>query len=360
MSKMNGYDERSGRSNGWLGRMARGLHLVCVVWLVCPAVAAGADPAGQRRVLLISCDGLRPDAIDLAEAPVMQGLISTGSYQSTCLNEMPPVTLPNHTSMVTGQSVLRHGVFANTTLPGRVGSTTIFDVASAAGLGVGFFVGKGKLAYLCEEETALAWQVGGDTDPLADEVVAAVGSEDLHLIFVHFGGPDGAGHQWEWMSDAYLAEVSRMDAAIGRILAALEGAGILDETVVIITADHGGHWNTHFLDIAEDRFIPFIVNGPGVAAGRRLCEQVRVMDVAATALSVLGLPTVSAEDGKVVREAWASFDQAECTAPEVHFTIVCGTLPPFFGVPLAAMMLGWGRRRVGWRLSKARGGCVCG
>jgi hypothetical protein len=312
-------------------------------------VLVGASPARgqpdpeQRQALLISCDGLRPDAIEIADAPVMRQLIATGSYQATCLNEMPAVTLPNHTSMLTGQAVRRHGVYANSTIPGRVAATTIFDVARDAGLGVGFFAGKGKLAYLCEEDGVDVWRLTGDVDTLAAEVVAAVQTIDLHLIFVHFGEPDGAGHRHGWMSGAYLDQVSRVDAAIGRILDALETGDLFDETVVILTADHGGHCNTHFLDIGEDRFIPFIMNGPGIAAGRNLCRQVRVMDAAATALHVLGLPTESARDGQPVTEAWGDYIQPECTAPDVAFTVLCGTLPPLFAVPLA-VLLPWPRR----------------
>jgi hypothetical protein len=246
--------------------------------------------------------------------------------------------------MLTGQAVRRHGVYANSTIPGRVAATTIFDVAQAAGLGVGFFAGKGKLAYLCEKDAVDVWRLTGDVDTLAAEVVAAVQAIELHLIFVHFGEPDGAGHRHGWMSGAYLDQVSRVDAAIGRILEALEAGDLLDETVVILTADHGGHCNTHFLDIADDRFIPFMVNGPGIAAGRSLCRQVRVMDAAATALHVLGLPTESARDGQPVTEAWGDYIQPECTAPDVGFTVICGTLPPLLVVPLA-VVLPWSRRR---------------
>ncbi len=319
-----------------------------------PFIAAmallGASPARgqpgleQRRVLLISCDGLRPDAIEIADAPVMQRLIATGSYQATGLNEMPSVTLPNHISMVTGQAVRQHGVYANSTIPGRVAAPTIFDLAGDAGFGVGFFINKGKLAYLCEEDAVDVWRLTGDVDTLAAEVVAAVGAVELDLIFVHFGEPDGAGHRHGWMSEAYLAQVSRVDSAIGRMIEALETEGLLDETVIILTADHGGHCNTHFLDIADDRFIPFIMNGPGIAAGRDLCRQVRVMDAAATVLHVLGLPTESASDGRPVSEAWVEYLQPECTAPDVTFTIICGTLPPLLVVPLA-VVLPWSRRR---------------
>src|SRR5262245_40042566 len=77
------------------------------------AQRAAAQTSPSSRVLLISCDGLRPDAIDKAGLSNIQSLIAAGSYQPRGRNQNPPVTLPNHTSMVTGLSVDSHGVRGN-------------------------------------------------------------------------------------------------------------------------------------------------------------------------------------------------------------------------------------------------------
>ena len=314
------------------------------MFLVSSGPAHAVQDTAPRRVLLVSCDGLRPDAIPLATTPVMQRLIDTGSYQSKALAELPPVTLPNHTSMVTGLSIPHHGVLFNVAMPGRVSSKTIFDVAKAAGLSVGFFANKGKLAFLCEEGSVDAWRIVSDVDQLAAEVVKAVDSMDLRLIFVHFGEPDGAGHREGWMSEPYLTQVGRDDAALGRILDALEAKGVLSETLVIVMADHGGHDKTHFLNIPEDRFIPFILNGPGIAAGRTLCEQVRTMDAAATALDFLGLPTDIAADGKVVTEASTDFVQPPCGEPMPILEQPCGPVPILLVAPMMVGIILRGRR----------------
>ncbi|MFQ5502580.1 MAG: alkaline phosphatase family protein [Phycisphaerae bacterium] len=274
-----------------------------------PNSTSAQTPASSNRVLLVSCDGLRPDAIPLANTPVLKRLIDTGSYQSRALAELPPVTLPNHASIVTGLSVAQHGILFNTFAPGRIDATTIFDVAESAGLGVGFFANKGKLAFLCEESAVDVWRITGDVDTLANEVVAAIETHDLQLIFVHFGEPDGAGHQHGWMSEAYLEQVARVDAALGRILDALEAGNFLDQTLVIVTSDHGGHDHTHWLNIAEDRFVPYILNGPAIAPGRTLCDQIHAMDAAATALKWLDLPLESARDGTPIDEAAVAFTQ---------------------------------------------------
>lgn len=321
------------------------MRLVLIL-VVTAAVDLGrtAEVVAARRVLLVSCDGLRPDAIPLATTPVMQRLIDTGSHQFMALAELPPVTLPNHTSMVTGLSIQHHGVLFNSAMPGRVSSRTIFDVAKSANLSVGFFANKGKLSFLCEEGSVDAWRIVGDVDDLATEVVNAVAAMDLRLMFVHFGEPDGAGHREGWMSEPYLTQVGRVDAALGRILDALEAKGVLSETLVIVMSDHGGHGKTHFLNIPEDRFIPFILNGPGIAAGRSLCEQLRTMDAAATALGFLGLPIDTAADGRVVSEAAVDFVQPQCTEPMPMLGFPCGPLPILLIAPMMVAVILRGRR----------------
>ena len=303
-------------------------------------MAAGQAAQAQPRVILISCDGLRPDAIAQADAPVLQGLIAGGMYEATALDEIPPVTLPNHASMVTGLSVAHHGVLVNTDLPGRIASTTIFDVAKAAGLRVGFFAGKTKLGYLCPEGSVDAWRMEGDLDVLMDAVVACIESDDLQLVFVHLGPPDAAGHNYGWMSPEYLAAVATTDAAIGRITDALDRTGRAASTTVLVAADHGGHANTHGSDIPEDRDIPFILHGPGIPAGRGVTEQVHIMDLAATTLHLLGLSTDSASDGRVITETDASGD-ASSPIPPVSFTGLCAPLPFFM---VAAPLLLWRSR----------------
>lgn len=290
------------------------------------------------RVMIVSFDGLRPDAISKAQLPTVTSLIEEGSSQLTAMAEVPCITLPNHSSMVTGLSIAHHGVLLNTDLPGRIKSRTLFDEARDAHVPSGFFATKSKLKFLCGEQDAEMIQVASSVEAIADRVIEAIQQRDLQFIFLHFGEPDGAGHAHGWMSDKYLAAALRSDAALGRILAAMEEKGIRDETVIIVSADHGGHGKSHGLDIAEDRLIPFIIQGPGIAAGRKLCRQIRTMDTAATALHLLGLPTATAKDGRVVDEAMNENPMPECDEPSPVFSMPCGPFPPFF---LGPMVIGF-------------------
>ncbi len=319
--------------------------------------AAETQVTASRRVVLISCDGLRPDALGAEWSPTIWQLITGGSFHNAALCELPPATLPNHTSMLTGLSVGRHGVMINYEYPGRIEQTTIFDVAKAHGLRAGCFLGKSRLRWLCNEGSVEQWGLQPDTAAIGEMVRQAIAADDLHLIFVHFAGTDGVGHASGWMSPEYMAEVTRIDEAIRGIRDAVAAAGVLEETVFILTADHGGHEKVHYLDIPDDRHIPIVLNGPGVAVGRRLCQPARIMDVPATVLHLLHLPTDSVVDGLPLLEAMADVEPAPCSQEAYFFTGVCGVLP-FLVVLPAALSARLGLRRTMIAAGKRHGGAL--
>ncbi|HEV7556809.1 MAG TPA: alkaline phosphatase family protein, partial [Kofleriaceae bacterium] len=113
------------------------------------------------------------------------------------------------------------------------------------------------------------------------------------LLFVHFSDPDEYGHSHGWLSPEYLHAVHASDDCLSTVLAAIDASGVGDTTLVIVTADHGGHGTHHSGGhVAVDRQIPWIVRGPGVARGVVLDGTVETVDTAATALAALGLPAL--------------------------------------------------------------------
>jgi choline-sulfatase len=95
--------------------------------------------------------------------------------------------------------------------------------------------------------------------------------------------------------EAYLAVIEELDELVGRLLAALEGEGILDDTLVIYASDHGELMRAHAAwtkcSMYEDSIrVPLVMAGPGVPAGMvdRAC--VSHMDVFPTIAEAVGLP----------------------------------------------------------------------
>src|SRR5687767_2616750 len=88
------------------------------------------------NALLVSIDGLRPDAISKFQAPTLMRLMKEGSYTLSARTILPSKTLPSHTSMLTGEPPDRHGVLWNTAVedePGTLEIPTVFSVARQRG-----------------------------------------------------------------------------------------------------------------------------------------------------------------------------------------------------------------------------------
>src|SRR5262249_26605670 len=108
----------------------------------------------------------------------------------------------------------------------------------------------------------------------------------------------------------YDGEIAFADAAVGSVLDALAGRGLLDRTLVAVVADHGeslgGHGGgTHSMFLYEGAIrVPLILWRPGVLpAGCVVASPVRTLDVAPTILDVLGEPPLSAPHARSLRAA---------------------------------------------------------
>jgi phosphopentomutase len=165
-------------------------------------------------------------------------------------------------------------------------------------------VTKEKLVHLAPPGTVDEFLYQSVGDFALAEIAAAEIGEGFGVLFVHFAGPDAGGHLYGWMSESYLGTVHNTDIAVARLLEALDAAGLTESTLVILTADHGGHGTIHGTDLLEDTTIPWIVAGPGVIPGLSLQTPVRVFDTAATAAWALGLPLPGDMDGAPVLEAF--------------------------------------------------------
>jgi len=260
-------------------------------------------PPPPPRVAILSVDGLRPDGLLQANAVHIPALAARGAYTWRALTILPPITLPAHASMLSGYTPAVHGCTWNDYRPerGTISVPTVFSVAHTAGLRTVMVVGKEKLAHLNAAGSVDTYVLAtrGDDDVANEAVVQA--QTGFGLMFVHFPDTDLTGHASGWMSSAYLAQIARTDQAVGRVLAALP-----PNTTVIVSADHGGHGQTHGSDIPSDVTIPWIVAGPKVAANRVINQAVRTMDTAATAAYVLGLALPADVAGRPVYEAFVS------------------------------------------------------
>jgi arylsulfatase A-like enzyme len=268
-----------------------------------------------RHVILVSIDGLRPDAIGAFGATTLQKLTTEGSYTLRASTITPSKTLPSHTSMLTGEPPERHGVLWNTVLTAdaeRIEQPNVFSVAHARGYRTAAFFSKAKFHPLQRPETLDFSQSPGGwfgrwgSDRTVGDVEEFLSTARPNLLFVHLADPDKAGHGSGWMSPDYGRAVSRSDAAVKRLMSAAETAFGAGNFTLIVTADHGGHEFDHGSDDPRDVTIPWIVWGRGVKSGELTGAGIRTMDTASTVLWLLGLDEPSEWAGTPITAAFAA------------------------------------------------------
>ncbi|MDA1029641.1 MAG: alkaline phosphatase family protein, partial [Bacteroidetes bacterium] len=250
----------------------------------------------DRRVIVVSVDGLRSDEISKwgsAALPGFYRLINEGAYT---LNARPDpdysVTLPNHISMVTGRFVLGsdgHGwtdsvdpmPFATVHGPNGQYVPSMFDVVHDAGGRTALFSMKTKFSLFDNSYDGLngAPDLEGTNNgrdkidtffyhwsstTLLAEFTKGVGANAYDLAFIHLGNPDSAGHATGWSDDItsnYAKAVRQVDVLLTELVAFVESnSAYSGKTTIILTADHGGLGQNHSSQMVQEVYsIPFIV-----------------------------------------------------------------------------------------------------
>jgi arylsulfatase A-like enzyme/Tfp pilus assembly protein PilF len=278
-------------------------------------------------VLVITVDTLRADRLGcygfgLAHTPAIDRLAEEGVR---CIDaaSSAPITLPAHCSIMTGLYPPAHGVRDNGNYALAPEAVTLAERLQAAGYRTAAFVSAAVLARrygldqgfgvydddLWSEDTpqlfmirerpaertvdrALAW--------LDDSMRSA--ARQPFFLWVHLFDPHQPYNRRSPDLAAvaptlYDAEVAEADRGVGRLIDWLGQRGVLDETLVVLTADHGESLDehgepTHGIFIYDSTIrVPLIWRLPGVlAANTTYGGPVRHIDIVPTVLGVLGLP----------------------------------------------------------------------
>ncbi len=115
---------------------------------------------------------------------------------------------------------------------------------------------------------------------------------------------------------AYYACVNYLDDCIGELLEGLRRAGLLENTYVIYTSDHGemagehGMWSKRSYYDASAR-VPLVIAGPGIREGEALTSPVELADLYPTFCDVAGVPIPDGLDGRSLLSAMGGSAQAE-------------------------------------------------
>jgi len=297
-------------------------------------LAACSGPP-RPNVLLVTLDTVRADRLGcygfgLAQTPVIDRLAAEGVRCSDATTSAP-ITLPAHSSIMTGLYPPAHGVRDNgnyalapeaITLAERLadaGYRTAAFVSAAVltrryGLDQGFAIYDDDL--WAEDEPELFMIRERPAARTADRALAWLArwkdADDhqpfflwLHLFDPHQPNIPASVDLAAMAPTPYDAEIAETDQAIGRLVDWLQQGDMLDRTLVIVTADHGESLEEHgepthgiFIYDATIR-VPLLWRLPGTLPADRVYDApVRHIDLVPTILGVLGLPGRDATQGQ--------------------------------------------------------------
>ncbi|MGH2405482.1 MAG: alkaline phosphatase family protein [bacterium] len=268
-----------------------------------PLGAQTAAPA--RHVVLLSLDGARADAV---KAAMPTSLAARGTVSWTAQTVWPSSTMPAHASMLSGVSPAIHKVTFNDWRSGQpyFRRPTIFTEVTRAGGRAAAFVHKPKLLmFMPPGSVSSAQHLMYPRLTQADVVEHAARylvEQRPAFLFVHVADPDDAGHRYGWMTPRYIRVIAGTPALVERFLRAFDDAGVSSHALLIVTADHGGHWITHGTRRPEDMTIPWMAFGGAARSGVVVSRGIVTYDTAATVLVALGVAVPSDWQGRPVHE----------------------------------------------------------
>ena len=259
-------------------------------------------------VTLIMIDGLRPDAIEMADTPHIYALIQSGASTLTAQSVMPSITLPCHTSIFHSIPPARHGITTNTWSPMARPLPGIVEQSKSAGKTAAFFYSWEPLRDISRPENLILsyfrlrdpYDLGSD-DPILKAVLEFRERDYADFIFLYFGSTDIAGHKFGWMADGYLRQVEHVDRLLGQYLAQLD-----DNDAILLQSDHGGHDRSHGSDLPEDMTVPWMVVGNNIRANYTIQSPVSLLDTAPTLARLLNIDPHPAWEGHCIEEIFVS------------------------------------------------------
>lgn len=255
----------------------------------------------NKKVLLVSIDGMRADAV--LASKYANKLKQMSTYSTNATTVYPSVTLPCHMSMQHGVSPSSHGVTTNTYTPSSKLVDGIAETLSQSGKTCAYFYNWGPLGDVIADNALVKEKyISGDTYgwKQSNEALAASCKEylinnDVDYTFLYLGCLDDVGHNYGWLSNQYNAE---LDASLELVFDIMEV--LSEEYTVIITADHGGHNKTHGSNSQEDMTIPIFIIGNDFEENKAI-SNASILDIAPTVVSILGVAPQASWEGEVLK-----------------------------------------------------------
>jgi arylsulfatase A-like enzyme/Tfp pilus assembly protein PilF len=317
-------------------------NAICILhFALCISCVRPPDRAARPNILLVTIDTFRADRLNATVAPNLDRLAAR-NVRFTNARSAVPLTLPSHTTILTGELPTVHGVRENGLTPLSDAHPTVARLLKEGGYDTAAFVG----AFVLDRRFGLSQ--GFDTyddriprDPRSTErleaerpasavVDVALRWLDAHhagraphtpeapeapwFLWIHLYDPHApyapprefvrpTGSQPPAAADLYNGEVAYADSQIARVFDWLASTHLDGATMVIVAGDHGeglgDHGErTHGMLVYDSTLrVPLVISKPGVAAAT-VGQPVSLVDIAPTILAAAGVRAPSTMTGR--------------------------------------------------------------
>jgi len=261
----------------------------------------------EYRLLIIVLDAVRYDYVVGRDMPFIVGYLKDRSLWFWGYTQLQSATRPFRAHLSSGTIPWFTGIDTNDRTNVWTGFRTIVDTVHDMGYKTVAVIDCGGYAFF-SAETDARWTTGdkaswtdyvvfGSSDPETQHPTIVVNytvqmldtHPDWKLMWVEFHYPDRVGHTYGWDSPEFEQAVKDTDEGVRQIYEELEKRGILNETVILIVTDHGGHGTTHGDVIEKDMRIWGLIHVPDEAVVG-VYEFATPSDITATIAYLMGIP----------------------------------------------------------------------
>jgi hypothetical protein len=298
-----------------------------------------------KHVIVIGVDAMSVGGIMQANTPHFHEYMKNGAYSLHTRNVLPTISAPNWEAMLTSSGVALTGVTSNDWRIDNYNLPPVVTTENSRYPDI-FYILK-KTDHSLKTAAIHQWDGFGnlydhqfvdieatckDERATADKVIEVIKNDKPNYLFIHFDQCDHAGHVYGHMTPNYLKAVELADQLAGEIVNSTKEAGIFDETLFIIVADHGGKGKDHGHETLQGNEVPFILYGNSIKKGYEIPALVRLYDVAATSAFVFHAEMPQAWEGRPVECAFEGFGEPKnligtFMAPSTYIPVISPNKP---------------------------------
>lgn len=292
--------------------------LLVVILMTLPNLIKAQDWKA-KHVILIGLDGWGSYSVEKADMPNVKALMESGSYTLKKRSVLPSSSAPNWASMFMGAGVELHGYthWGSKTpeLPSReVNRNGIFPTIYSllrenyADAEIGCIFEWDGIKYLVD---SLSLNHMKHVSEALEKPAAIVGyasdyikKSKPNLLSIIIDEPDHIGHQDGHDTPGYYAKLKELDTYVGQIVESIKAAGIWEDTILIVTSDHGGIEKNHGGFTLEEMEAPFIISGKNIRKGNLITDSMMQFDVASTIAYIFNLRQPQVWIGRPMMQAF--------------------------------------------------------